>query len=112
MSTNEIIKSLCKEHGISISSLEEKLGFSNGSIGKARIMASDRLLAVARYFNVSMEYLMDAEFPDSGIHLSPEELRLISDYRNLNTTGKDYILQTMTMISTSYAVSDSIDKKA
>ena len=58
MKTIDIIKDLCKQQGISIKTLEQNLGFSNGSLAKNNCLRSDRLLAVAQYFNVKMEYLM------------------------------------------------------
>lgn len=58
MSTLEIIKMLCEKKGISIQRLEKELGFSNGSIAKNESMKANRLLEIAKYFNVSMEYLM------------------------------------------------------
>lgn len=61
MSTQEIIKELCKKRGITVSSLEQELGFSNSSLKGTGAIKSDRLLAVAKYFGVSMEYLMGTE---------------------------------------------------
>lgn len=63
MTTIEIIRELCKQNGISITVLEQKLGYSNGSISKSstQYMRSDRLKAIADYFHVSMEYLMGSE---------------------------------------------------
>lgn len=58
MNTIEIIKTLCKTKGISISALEKDLGYGNGSLSKARVIPSDRVYEIATYFNVSMEYLM------------------------------------------------------
>lgn len=60
MSTQEIIKELCRNKGISVSALEQELGFSNASLKGNGAIKSDRLLAVAKYFGVSMEYLMGA----------------------------------------------------
>ncbi len=68
MTTREIIKMLCEKRGISVSKLETDLGFSNGSIMKYEYMKSDRLHAIAKYFGVSMEFLMGAE----GIYIDEE----------------------------------------
>ena len=54
----ERIRELCKKNGITIQKLEKDLGLSNGSIAKNENMRSDRLLAIAKYFGVSMEYIM------------------------------------------------------
>lgn len=36
MSTYEIIKKLCSEHGIALTALEKELGFGRGSLGKLK----------------------------------------------------------------------------
>lgn len=102
MSTAEIIRDLCKKNGVSITSLEQTLGFGNGSILKSKVMASDRLADVARFFNVSMEYLMDMPEPDQTSTLSCEEYDLISSYRKLSPEGRNYIIQTMNMAVSSF----------
>ena len=61
METSDIIRKLCKENHISVTDLESKLGFSNGSLTKGSSLRSDRLYEVAKYFNVSMEYLLHGE---------------------------------------------------
>lgn len=63
MTTLEIIRELCKKNHISLTKLEEDLGFSNGSISKSTVqyMRSDRLMAISKYFNVTMEYLMGSD---------------------------------------------------
>lgn len=55
------IKSLALKHSVSIPSLESALGFGNSTIVKwgKSIPSADKLNAVAKYFNVSMEYLLD-----------------------------------------------------
>lgn len=49
---------------MSLRMLERELGFGNGSIAKAGVIPSDRLYAIAKYFNVTMEYLMDGKVND------------------------------------------------
>ena len=61
MESIDVIRNLCKQKGISISALEKELGFGNGSLGKAKKIPAERIRAIARYFNVSMEYLMTGE---------------------------------------------------
>lgn len=55
---------LCLEHKITIAELEKKLNMSNGSLRKEGAIRSDRLLAVADYFGVSMDYLMGIDKTD------------------------------------------------
>lgn len=38
MSTYEIIKKLCSEHGIALTALEKELGFGRGSLGKLKMV--------------------------------------------------------------------------
>lgn len=58
MTTLENIKSLCLKEGITISSLEKEMGYSNGSLSKAKSIPSDRILELSKRFGVTMEYLM------------------------------------------------------
>lgn len=52
------IKQLCSAKCTNISNLEKELGYGNGSLSKAKKIPSDRILDIAKYFNVSMEYIM------------------------------------------------------
>lgn len=57
MQTLDIIQRLCKENGTSIARLERDLGFSNGSLKKAKSIKDERLKEIAAYFGVSVDYL-------------------------------------------------------
>ena len=63
MSTYEVIKKLCTEHGIALTALEKELGFGRGSLGKLKSggTSAKRLQKVADYFGVSINYLMTGE---------------------------------------------------
>lgn len=55
------IKGLCERNGISITKLESELGFGNSSIKKWERMSSpsvDKIIKVATYFDVSVDYLL------------------------------------------------------
>ncbi len=54
----ERIRELCEKTGISITQLEKKLGYGNGTIARSQNMRSDRLYEIANFFGVSMEYLI------------------------------------------------------
>lgn len=60
MATLERIKKLCKDHGISVSVLEDRLNFPNNTLyqWKSRTPSLERLEQVANYFNVSTDYLL------------------------------------------------------
>ena len=58
--TFELVKELCKKQGISLNSLEEKIGFARNSLysWKNSEPKPKKLKAVADYFNVSTDYLL------------------------------------------------------
>lgn len=56
-----VIQKLCKEKEISLRFLEKELGYSNGSLSKAKVISSDRILEISKYFGVSMEYIMTGQ---------------------------------------------------
>lgn len=60
LSIKSRIKELTNAHGISIAELERKLNFANGSITKwdKQSPSSERLQAVADYFDVTTDYLL------------------------------------------------------
>ncbi len=68
MSRLEILKELCKEKGISINKLEQELDFSQGSLGKidTNVPKADKLYALARYFDVPMEFFFEGESAKRG----------------------------------------------
>lgn len=82
------IRLLCKERGTTFSALEKTLGFANGSIAKTdEKTQSGRLLAIANYFDVSMEYLLTgAESPNEP--LSASERELLRLFRELSPEGR------------------------
>lgn len=61
MSLKERIKELANERGISLPTLEAELGFGNSTIVKwdKSIPNAEKLNTVAKYFNVSMDYLLN-----------------------------------------------------
>lgn len=63
MSTYEVIKQLCDEHGIALTALEKELGFGRGSLGKLKSggTSAKRLQKIADYFDVPINYLMSGE---------------------------------------------------
>lgn len=67
MTATERIKELCKQRGIPIYKLEKDLGFSNGYIGQLKkgSIPSDRLHALAEYFDVSASWLATGEEEES-----------------------------------------------
>lgn len=74
MTLNERIKKLADAKGISLPALEAELGFGNSTIVKWKksIPNADKLNAVAQYFNVTMDYLLNGSDEDI---LTPKDNR-------------------------------------
>lgn len=82
MTTVEIIRELCKQNGISVTTLEKELGYGNGSITKSGTSSikADRLLAIAKYFDVSMEYLMGEEINNGDEYYINKETKELAQF--------------------------------
>ena len=92
MTTLENIKTICREKKkISITTLEQELGYSNGSLAKAKDIPSSRICEIANYLGVSMEYLMTGEKPEIP-NFEPEHLELIELYSKLKKEQKDAVI--------------------
>ena len=92
MTTLENIKTICREKKkISITTLEQELGYSNGSLAKAKDIPSSRICEIANYLGVSMEYLMTGEKPEIP-NFEPEHLELIELYSKLKEEQKIAIM--------------------
>ena len=92
MDTNERIKTLCKNNGITVQQLEIDLGEKPSSISKTTSNSkAEKLYKIAKYFNTSMEYLMTGEEAEMEIILTREERDIIEAYRIADDTRKDII---------------------
>lgn len=92
MTTLENIKKICREKkNISITALEQELGYSNGSLAKAKDIPSSRIREIAKYLDVSMDYLMTGDKPEIP-EFEPENLELIELYSKLKTEQKSAVL--------------------
>jgi len=86
MNSVEIVKNVCKEKKIPISRLERDLGYSNGYIGQLRkgVFPTDRLVEIAKYLSVPVEYLLGAEQERSpAIQTDSRPIRLEGTYLRL-----------------------------
>ena len=74
MTLKDRVKKLAQERGISLPALESELGFGNSTIVKwdKSTPNADKLNAVAKYFNDTMDYLLNGETKDS---LTPRDER-------------------------------------
>lgn len=97
MTTQQIIREKCAEKGISVTELEKILGFSNGSLTKSgtKSINSDRLYAIAKYFDVPMEYFMigNEESIQIPFKASQEEIMLIEQWRDADEATKRMIVE-------------------
>ena len=79
MTVLERIRQLAKEKkNISITTLEQELGYSNGSLAKAKDIPSSRIKDISDYLDVSMDYLMTGKDAEK---YSPEQAKLIIELR-------------------------------
>lgn len=99
MTVLERIKQLCREKkNISITTLEQRLGFSNGSLSKAKDIPSSRIMQIADYLEVSVDYLMTGEEKENKMPIfeySSDIMELIKLYSQLNKEQKSAILNMM-----------------
>lgn len=72
MTSFDVIKKLCEDEGITISSLEKELGYGNGSLSKAKKIPAERIREIAKRFNCSMEYLMTGDDEKGKYYLNDE----------------------------------------
>ena len=94
MTTLENIKKICREKKkISITTLEQELGYSNGSLSKAKDIPSSRILEISNYLGVSMEYLMTGETPDG--EYTEEDFELLELFSTFNKEQKTAIFNMM-----------------
>ena len=63
----ENIKKLCKENGISLHALEQKLGYGQGSLARSQTIKADRLKEIADYFGVTTENQVHKNKKDSRL---------------------------------------------
>lgn len=109
MTVLERIKTLCKEKGISITTLEQILEYSNGSLAKAKDIPSSRIRNIAEFFNVSTDYLLtgkEKEIPLSAqadlwisIRNDKELLNALGKYMKLSDKKKKHVLDTIDVLS-------------
>lgn len=93
METIDIIRQLCADKGISVSQLENELGYGNGSLGKSKNMLGDRLYQISQYFGVSMEYLITGKTlteTDDEIALLRQQQSILMEINKINQTLNDY----------------------
>lgn len=83
------IRALAKQHDMSLPQLEIELGLGNGTISRWKTSSpnTDKLLRIAKYFHVSMDYLLERDDEITTTHLSKKDERDIA--RRLENTLAD-----------------------
>lgn len=73
MNILDIVARLCAEHNITLTELERRLGFGQGSIGKWKDSTPkvDKIIAIANYFHVSTDYIMGISSYDEDADNTP-----------------------------------------
>ena len=90
MTVLERIKTLCRsEKNISITTLEQTLGYSNGSLSKAKDIASSRILEISEFLNVSVDYLMTGKEREFSAEMALIDVEL----SNMDMKVKEYALK-------------------
>lgn len=90
MTTLESIKKICREKkNISITTLEQELGYSNGSLSKAKDIPSSRIAEISKYLDVSMEYLMTGEETRFTVEQAKLDVQLAKQQKRI----KGYMLK-------------------
>jgi transcriptional regulator with XRE-family HTH domain len=102
MNTYDRIKLLCDRNGITIAELERQATVGNGTIRRwsTTLPSGDKLQRVAKYLNVTMDYLVN------GGDSEDEEIRAIA--RNMKILSKDKRKLLNDLIKT---MSDSADEE-
>lgn len=85
MTLKDRVKTLAQERGISLPALESELGFGNSTIVKwdKSTPNADKLNAVAKYFGVTMDYLLNGEGEDSMLLTVKDERDIKRDLDSL-----------------------------
>lgn len=108
--TLDRVKDLCRKKGISLSKLERTLGFSQNSLysWKRASPSIEKLVVVANYFDVSLEYLLGLDEVDSEEKNFSYENLVQKDisYQNIRLSEEEKEL----LLSVSFALLNSTFK--
>lgn len=111
MTVLERIKTLCKEKkNISLTTLEHILEYSNGSLSKAKDIPSSRVMEIANFLDVSIDFLMtgkepEPDFSDESAHLvaklvrDPELSKALQKYFELSEAKKKHVIELINLLS-------------
>ena len=99
------VKELCKERKIPISRLERELDFGNAYISRLKkgTFPADRLDKIAKYFEVSPEYLMygEKEQPHVPEDIGPNKQKILNSVPDLTEAEAALLLDRIEKIKES-----------
>lgn len=88
----ERIKTLCKQKGTTMGTLEKELGLGNGSIRRwdQKTPGADKILLIANRLEVTTDWLLTGK---ESTGLESNEQNLINIYRETNDIGQPLIIK-------------------
>ena len=90
MTVLERIKETARsKKNLSLTALEQELGYSNGSLAKAKDLPSSRVMEISNFLEVSMDYLMTGNDYDFIVEMAETDVAL----SNMNKRMKEYALK-------------------
>jgi transcriptional regulator with XRE-family HTH domain len=92
----EIIQTLCKSNGITVTALCEKITGSKGNLStwKKNNIRNDYLVKISEYFNVSTDYLLGNEQKEKSLPpLSDKDREAMELFEKLPAHYKDIFIQ-------------------
>lgn len=89
----ENIQLLCSRNNTNFKNLEKNLHLSNGTISRwdQSKPSYDKVVKVANYFNVSIDYLITGNEKCIGDYLTEDELKFVKSYSLLDDISKTKI---------------------
>lgn len=95
MNTVDRVKSICKERKIPIYKLEKDLGFSNAYISQLKkgSIPNDRLIKIAEYLNLSVEFLTTGKEEITPL-FSKSDYEILTLFNQLTDKQKELVITT------------------
>ena len=101
------LKALRRERGLSQAALAEKFDITQQTVGRWETDLAyptiETLKQLARYFNVSIDYLLDNEEAKHQPLITENQNRLIEGYDKLNDEGQKMLLGILASLQQSHA---------
>ena len=97
------IKELCTLHNITIAQLEKELNFGEGLISKWKVSSPsvNKILAIAKYFNVSTDYILGKSQVSQTVEviLSDDDIvMLLAAVNKMDEYDKDKMMKILKLV--------------